>query len=270
MQSIYVERPAMKVSRREFVTTAGCAATAGLCPFPSLGLATGKSGKINAGCTLLDLESNCALPESFAGMQGALGTAHRRVVDKDLVSGDISFAKYASNGFVNVMVVAAAGSVTGETFGAVTELLKSGATVLWESGAAFLESRKFAEQQRFARDYFDISIAHPIDLWMQARAPKWNFAETNRSARSRRAIGHEQVAYIAYRWPREAHVRDYSRIIPVTATNGRAIAHWGEVPVAWRRPVGMGTLVFFGSPIGPALHAGDAEAHALLRSIVAL
>ena len=270
MQSVPVERAAMKVARREFVTTAGCAAAAGLCPFPSFGTAAGNSANARAKCTLLDLKSNCALPESLAGMQGALGIAHRRVAIEDLVSGAISFAKPATKGICNVVVVAAAGSVTGEAFGAVTELLNSGATILWESGSAFLDPRKFAEQQRFVQDCFDISIEQPIDVWMPTHAPKLNFAETNRTARATRAIGHKQVAYIEYRWPRETHVRDYSRIIPVTAATGRAIAHWGKIPVSWSKPVGTGTLVFFGSPIGPALHAGDAEAHALLQSIVAL
>jgi hypothetical protein len=58
-------------------------------------------------------------------------------------------------------------------------------------------------------------------------------------------------------------------VIPVSAENGRAIGHWGEIPVAWRKSIGAGTLIFVGSPLGPALRAGDSDAASLLRSLIA-
>src|SRR5579863_8748732 len=101
----------MKVSRREFVGTASrAAAVASLCALPPFGFnASDSPARAGAGCTLLDLESNCALPESVTGMRAALGNAHRRVTE------------IAMNGTESVIVVPAAGKVRAETFGAVAD-----------------------------------------------------------------------------------------------------------------------------------------------------
>jgi hypothetical protein len=268
---------AMKVSRRDFVSTAGCA-VASLCALPSSALASRSSAaKLEIRCTLLNLESNCALVESFDGMRAALGDGHRCVTENEFASNEATFRELLRGEFAagstDSLIVAGAGAVRPETFGIVAELLKKGARVVWETGAAFLEPRAFAEQEDLAREYFGIPIGRPVDVWSQSvqrksTPPARNNSEPNRSARSVRAIGHERVPYIAYRWPREVHVRDFSRVIPVSAATGNAIAHWGELPVAWSKRVGAGTLVFVGSPIGPALRAGDSDAHFLLRSIV--
>jgi hypothetical protein len=265
----------MKVSRRDFVSTAGCAAAASLCALPSLGVAaSSSSAKVAAKCTLLDLKSNCALPESFAGMQAALGDGHRYLAENEFASGEFSSGKLLPRDCGHLVIIAGAGSVRSETFSAIAKLLERGVRVLWESGAAFLVPRELAEQQALARDYFGISIDRPVNVWSQM-SQRRNVADgvaeggENRSARKVRAIGHQHVPYVVYRWPREAHVRDFSRVIPVSAENGHAIAHWGELCVAWSKPVGAGAISFFGSPIGPALRAGDPEASSLLHSIIA-
>lgn len=265
----------MKVSRRDFVSTAGCAAAASLCALPSLGLAaSNSSARVAAKCTLLDLKSNCSLPESFAGLQAALGDTHGLVVENEFASGGFSSGKLLPRDCGHLVIVAGAGSVRSETFSAIAKLVESGTHVLWESGAAFLKPREFAEQQALAREYFGLSIERPVNVWSQISQRRKvgdgvAEADGNRSARKVRAIGHQHVPYVVYRWPREAHVRDFSRVIPVSAANGHAIAHWGELCVAWSKPVGTGTLSFFGSPIGPALLAGDSEASSLLHSIIA-
>jgi hypothetical protein len=269
----------MKVSRRDFVSTMVYAAAAGLCAFPTFGVAGSNfNPKASAACTLLDLESNCALPESFEGMQVAFVDAYRRVTESEFSSGDFAFRETAQNKFLTspgaLLIVAGAGTVGSETFGVVAGLLEKGARVVWESGAAFLKPHGFARQQALSREYFGISLGRPIDLWSQSvsrnsvAGPR-NTCEPNRTARSVRAIGQGRVPYVSYRWPHEAHIRDFSRAIPVTAANGHAIGHWGELSVAWSKPVGAGTLVFLGSPIGPALRANDSEAHSLLRSMIA-
>jgi hypothetical protein len=191
-------------------------------------------------------------------MRAGLGDAHRRVTEIDL----------SASGAAAIVVVPAAGAVRAETFRAVADLLERGATVLWESGAAFLEPRDFAEQQALTLEHFGISMQRPIDVWSQSGSQRANVGAKNQSARNMRAIGHEQIPYVAYRWPREAHVRDFSRVIPVSATAGEAVAHWSEIPVAWSKSLGGGTIVFLGSPIGPALHAGDSDATSLLRSLI--
>ena len=249
----------MKVSRREFVATAGGAAAASLCAFPSLAFAAASDSDARTGaaaCTLLDLESNCALPESLDGILAALGDAHHRVTETEFVNAG------------PVVVVPAAGAVRAETFGAMAELIERRATVLWESGAAFLDPRDLAEQRALTLEHFGISMQQPVEVWAQSGSRRAAAKAKNQSARNIRAIGHERIPYVAYRWPRETHVRDFSRVIPVSAENGRAIAHWREIPVAWRKPIGAGTLIFVGSPIGPALHAGDADVSSLLHSLI--
>lgn len=263
----------MRVPRREFVSTAGFAAGASLFAFPSFGFAAADLRVKAARHTLLDLGTNCALPESFTGMRGALGDSHQILTENGLSSSESSSIKLASTDTRHIIVVPAAGSVPLATLTAVADVLEQGATVLWESGAAFLEPREFTEQQALASQYFDISIQRPIDVWSQATSVKSDSsrkdsAEKSPIARKIRAIGHEQIPYVTYRWPDEAHLRDFSRLIPVSAPVGQAIAHWRDIPVAWMKPAGAGTLIFLGSPLGPALRTGDTEANRLLHSMM--
>ncbi len=259
----------MKISRRKFVGTAGCAAAASFCALPSFAHASRDfDARSGGGCIVLDLESNCALPESLAGMRAALGDVHDRISESQFAGSEFSGVEFSISKTSRVLVVAAAGTMRAETFETVRGMLERGATVLWESGAAFLERGNFARQQTLALQHFGIAMERPVDVWSQTGSRSAKVGTKNQSARNMRAIGHEQIPYVAYRWPREAHVRDFSRVIPVSAGNGRAIAHWREIPVAWSKPLGSGTLVFLGSPIGPALRAGDSDAASLLRSLI--
>lgn len=267
----------MKVSRRDFVNTAGCAAAASLCAIPSSAFAAGSSStRAGTGCTLLNLESNCALMESFDGMRLALGESHRCITENAFTSNESAVREFAPGKFLSgsaaSLVVAGAGAVRAETFAVVALALEKGARVIWESGAAFLEPHDFVRQQALAREYLRVSMGRPLEVWSQrarrSTSARENELGPNRSARSVRAIGHERVPYIAYRWPLETQVRDFSCVTPVSAPTGHVIAHWRETPVAWSKRIGAGTLVFIGSPIGPALRAGDYEAHSLFHSMM--
>jgi hypothetical protein len=189
-------------------------------------------------------------------MQAALGDLHPCVTE------------LACKGTDGLVVVPAAGAVRAEALGAVAGLIQRGATVLWESGAAFLDPRDFARQRALTFEHFGISLQQPIDVWPRSASRRTSVGAKNKSARDMRAIGHEQIPYVVFHWPTEVHVRDFSRVIPVSAEDGSAIAHWAEIPVAWHKPVGAGTLIFMGSPVGPALNAGDSDAASLLRSFV--
>lgn len=80
-----------------------------------------------------------------------------------------------------------------------------------------------------------------------------------------------------YVWPTPAKVRDFSRAVPVsTGASSVTTRSMCEVigwidgwPVAAKRKVGKGTLVFLGSPLGPALWSGDREAHRWLGEVLA-
>jgi len=57
-------------------------------------------------------------------------------------------------------------------------------------------------------------------------------------------------------------------MIPVVAERPDVIAWTGLLAVGMKKRVGKGTLVFLGSPLGPALLAGDPEAREWVRSVV--
>jgi hypothetical protein len=250
----------MKISRRNFVGSASCAAAGALCSFPSLALAAGDSRSTRGThCSLLDLKSQCVLPESRDGYRLALGEDHRTLSELDLDLREVHRA----------IIVPAAGTVDSAMVDRLSAVLASGTAVVWECGAAFLSPTDFATHQATLQDYFAITIGQPIDLWRSTPPKRIPAHRATDQPLKSKLLGHHQVPYVTYQWPHETRVRDFSRTIPVSAKDGGAIAHLGDLPVAWRRPVGKGTLVFLGSPIGPALRAGDAEAHSWLRAVLA-
>jgi hypothetical protein len=120
--------------------------------------------------------------------------------------------------------------------------LLTGGTVILESGAAFGDSAAFEAQRQTLGKMFAITIDKPVELWPR-RTP-----------------------YVHYTWPLPVMVRDFSRILPITAANGEIIATADGLPVAIRQSIAAGTLIFLGSPLGPALWAGDAEAKRWLEA----
>src|SRR5438034_313621 len=91
------------------------------------------------------------------------------------------------------------------------------------------------------RDYLQVRIEAPVQLW---------------SAR----VSSQCIPYVDYTWPRPAKVRDFSRVVPLGRQAGEVIAWVDDLPVALKRQSGRGRLIVLGSPLGPALWAGDAEA----------
>src|SRR2546429_268865 len=101
------------------------------------------------------------------------------------------------------------------------------------------------------RDQLGVHIEAPVRLWS-----------------SRGASG---VPYVDYSWPASATIRDFSRVVPLERQSegaGEIIAWVDDLPVALRRRYGRGDLIFLGSPLGPALWAGDAEARRWLCEVV--
>ena len=90
--------------------------------------------------------------------------------------------------------------------------------------------------------HFGIRIQPPVDLWANGTAP-----------------------YIHYLWPVREKVRDFSRVTPISGEGLEIIGSTGHLPVAARR----GGLIFLGSPMGPALLAGDREAHSWFSALAA-
>jgi hypothetical protein len=120
--------------------------------------------------------------------------------------------------------------------------LHKGWTVLLESGAAFGDFRGHRDQ---LREYFQVLLEPPVELWPARGIP-----------------------YVEYSWPVSTKVRDFSRVVPLAPQRGAIIARVNEIPVALARRVGPGMLVFLGSPLGPALWAGDIEARRWLDDLL--
>jgi len=180
---------------------------------------------------LLDLQGGC-LPESLAG--------YARVCQPRLVRADTSsIPGYA------VLLVPAALEISPVVARAIVRCLHAGATVVLESAAGFLESRAFGTERAVLQDYFGITVEPPVRLWPR------------------------QTPYVDFLWPYAAKLRDFSRVVPLGPQAGERIAWVDRLPVALKRRSGRGTLIFLGSPVGPALWAGDADATRWLSAVLA-
>lgn len=248
------------ISRRTFLGTMTSTAAA-LWSFRPIGLGTLASRhEPNMGCVLIDLNSHCALRESLQGYQAALAGEHNLLLE----------ANFNSRSRFRIAIVPGLGTMDAAVVCTLAGLLKAGTNLLLESGAGFLSPSHFASHQNMLNRYFDVAIDPPVDLWSAESAA--NASCTHRAGRLPKTNRDscESVPYVNYLWPRETMVRDFSRVIPVSAREGDVIGKVGGLPVALKKHVAMGTLIFLGSPMGPALRAGDFEARSWLRSVTTL
>lgn len=98
------------------------------------------------------------------------------------------------------------------------------------------------------RDAFQVHIESPIDLWPEAKG--------------------SAIPYVHFTWPVAATVRDFSRVAPLASGAGEIIARVHGLVVGLKRRFGRGNLIVLGSPLGPALWAGDIEARQWLRAVI--
>ena len=249
----------IRISRRNFLGAATGAAAAVLSLGPIGRETFAYPLKRDLDCAVLDLDSCCALRESWHGYHAALNDQHPRLTQADL----------SSLGRSLVVIVPGMGMLEPATARNLSRLLETGTTLLLESGAGFLGPSEFAVHQKMLHQYFGVSIDAPVDLWPEDFPG--DSPATRRAARfSRNSRGRQKsVPYIDYFWPREESVRDFRYLTPVSARRGEIVGRFGALPVALRRKTGDGTLIFLGSPLGPALHAGDREARSWLASVLA-
>ena len=226
----------MKLSRREFVGGSAACASA-LCVPCLAGLALG-GAPTEADCIVFDLGANCALPESLQG--------YREALNAEVVGVGQDARRWQHRR--RLVIVPGAGIVNGANASVLLELLDVGTSVLLESGGAFLHQKEMAAQQQMLRTLFKVHVEEPVELWSDQRC----------------------APYVQYHWPRELLVRDFSRAIPVIAPEAETIGRLGTLPVAIKKPIGNSLLIFLGSPLGPALRAGDREAYAWLQALASI
>src|SRR5256885_2483231 len=181
------------------------------------------------GAAVLDLKEFCSLRESLAGYESALAGLAPRRA---------------------TLIVPAALTLPPPAVRAIVSCLQAGGIVLLESGAGFAAGREFRAHRDALRDYLQVRIQAPVPLWSApTRGPR--------------------IPYVDYTWPSSAKLRDFSRVVPLGRQAGEVIAWVDGLPVALKRRSGRGTLIFLGSPLGPALWAGDAQARRWLVDVLA-
>jgi hypothetical protein len=134
-------------------------------------------------------------------------------------------------------VVPGTGVVSQELALKLVEYTRAGASVIFESAAGF---GGFESQREMLDEHFGLQIERPV------------------------VLPESRIPYVDYHWPVSMKVRDFNRVVPVRAPARDVIATIDGIPVAARR----GKLVFLGSPIGPAMLAGDREAHFWFNSLI--
>ncbi len=221
----------MPISRRRFLGCAAGASAAGLAGSFAWARTSFRNPAVAPGCKLVVSGPGCTLPESAAGYESALSSAgvhYQR-------------ASFQSLTPARTIILPAFECVDQGGALQLRDYLERGSTVLFESGAAFSAPGEFSIHRSLIKRVFGLGLHSPIGLWDSADSFR-------------------RSPYVDYRWPLAVKVRDFSRIVPLDATGGDAIAWFHDLPVSARRRVGNGTLVFLGSPLGPHLLSGDREA----------
>ena len=222
----------MGMTRRGFLGYAAGVVTVGLRGLPL--------DRTNRSCVLLDLNDRGCGSESVSGYESALTSAGARWMRAD--------ASWLSPSHCTVLIVPAALDIPPRAIRAIASCLQAGASVILESGAGFAGDQDFRAHRVVLRDYLRVHIEKPVDLWPDGSS--------------------QRIPYVDYTWPGPAKVRDFSRVVPVRRQAGEVIARVDGLPVALKRHTGRGRLIFLGSPLGPALWAGDAEARRWLLDCV--
>jgi hypothetical protein len=186
-------------------------------------------------CAILSLDGDDSLAESVAGFESALREAQ------------VPFTRSLPAHEAAVVIVPGVVRIPRRTAAQTTNALVDGATVILESGAVFgaADSRELRDHRDMLRHLFGIEIDPPVSLWPAHGIP-----------------------YVEYTWPVAVRVRDFSRVVPVRQHDGEVIGRAAGLPVAVHRCQGRGTLIFLGSPLGPALWSRDAEASRWLGAVL--
>jgi hypothetical protein len=184
---------------------------------------------------VLDLGPHCSLRESVSGYAAAL---ERRALRTDVSS----LTRCA------VLIVPAATDIPPQVVRAIAACLDHGGLVILESGAGFVSERDFSRHRAVLRDAFHVYAGSPIDLWPEAKG--------------------SAIPYVDFTWPLAATVRDFSRVVPLASGVGENIARVHGLIVGLKCPIGRGNLIVLGSPLGPALWAGDTEACQWLGAVI--
>src|SRR5437870_4039953 len=167
----------MGITRRRFLGYTASVLAAGL---------PGVSPEVTRrGCVLLDLNERGCFRESVSGYESALTSAGAPWMRAD--------ARWMVPSRCAVLIVPAALEIPPPAVRAIVSCLQAGASVILESGAGFAVDRAFRAHRVALRDYLQLQIEAPVDLWPDNSS--------------------QRIPYVVYTWPRPAQVRDFSRVV---------------------------------------------------------
>src|SRR5215469_3191702 len=247
----------MRISRRNFLH--GMTASAGtLWSSRVTGLNNLAGGELPG--VVLDLKSDCVLRESLQGYRAAFADGHRY----------LAADRVDPRRRCRMVIVPGLGMMDPAIGRMLLDLVQEGTRLVLESGAGFLSPAETASHQRMLLRCFELDVEPPVDLWSGTLADDGLLASRTSPLRRKTIAGRHSIPYVRYVWPREMLVRDFTRVIPVSAKRGEVIGWAGSLAVGSRTPVGKGSLIFLGSPLGPALRANDPDVRSWLESVAAL
>lgn len=122
----------------------------------------------------------------------------------------------------------------------------SGSWLILESGVAYSFPEEAARQAQILAQVFNFHVREPI------------------------AISTGEPSYLTYNCPQPIMVRTFGAITPVSCSPSERLAEFAGIPIAAKRSVGRGGIIYLGSILGAGLLAQEREARqvasALLRA----
>jgi hypothetical protein len=232
----------MSMTRRKFLALGGSAALVSLDP-GRRAHPTGPQSPPARDCVVLDLQKRCSLHESVQGYRECLADLGFRPVTVPL---EPLPQRLVSS---RQIIVPAAASVDEALASQLLRFLENGVSILFELGLAFVEPAISDTQCRLFRSQLGLSIQQPVALWPGTGARGC-------------------IPYVDYLWPFATKVRDFSRVVPLSARHSEVIAQVRGMTVGVKCKMGRGTLTVLGSPLGPVLRAGDLQAQSWLGAVL--
>jgi hypothetical protein len=222
------------LTRRNFLTIAGSAA---FTPFDRA-----RSTRTGGALVLVHPDGRSAIPESADGYAAVLAALGAPVVR----TGGEAFAAGATP--ARAVLAASAIAWSPRFARRLVAAAASGAWVLVESGLGYAHAADGAEGRRSLHAALGVT-AHDTEALWPSRAGS-------------------RVPYVAFTWPVAMKVRDFSRLVPLSAPDWNVVASVRGSTAALGRRIGRGAIVVLGSPLGPALGCGDREARRWLARFI--
>lgn len=124
------------------------------------------------------------------------------------------------------------------------QIVRRGSWLILESGAAFSRPEESRAQARILAESFGLKTGEPITPSIR------------------------EASYLTYDCPERTMVRTFGAIVPIACSRAEQLAEYTGVPVAVRRPMGRGGIIYLGSILGAGLLAQEREAHAVASALL--